>query len=64
MRAVILQTVEVLVALAADFAAVGLLLLHANGAWIGDRSDGVDDGECAVVVLLKLLVLMAVLRYS
>ena len=61
MLAVVLETVQVLVAFAADLAAVGLLLLHADSPRVGNRGCRVNDGKGAVGVLLELLVLMAVL---
>jgi hypothetical protein len=61
MRSVVFQTVQVLVALAAHFAAIRLLLLHADGSGIRDRSQRVDNRESAVFVLLQLLVLVTVL---
>jgi len=61
MLAVVFQPVEVLVPLAARFAAVRLLLFHAHGSGIGDGGRGVDDRKGAVRVLFELLVLMAVL---
>lgn len=61
MLAVVLQTIEVLVALETRIAAVWLLLFHADGAGVWDRCGGVDNGEGAVRVLLELLVLVTVL---
>jgi len=61
MRSMILQTVKVLVALATDFAAIGLLLLHADSARVWNGRQRVDDRKATVVILLELLVLMAVL---
>ena len=58
----ILQAVEILVSFSADIAAIGFLLFHADGAWVGDGGDGVDDGEGAVFVFLEFLVLVAVLE--
>ena len=58
---VVFESVQVLVTFPADFASVGLLLLHADGSGVGNRCEGVDDGEGAVVVLLELLVLVTVL---
>ena len=60
--AVVLETVQVLVSLAADLAAVGLLFLHADCAGVRDRSRRVDDREGAVRILLELLVLMTMLE--
>jgi hypothetical protein len=57
----VFQAVEVLVAFSADIAAVGLLFFHAYCAWVGDRGNGVDDGEGAVFVFLEFLVLVAML---
>lgn len=50
--AYVFETVEVLVALATDLALEGLLLLHAESSGIRGRGLGVDDGECAVAVLV------------
>lgn len=58
---VVLETVEVLISLAAHLASIWLLLLHPDGTGIGYRGEGVDDGECSVLVLLELLVLVTVL---
>jgi hypothetical protein len=60
--AVVLEAVEILVPLAAHLAAVWLFLLHAHGARVRYRCEGVDDRKCAVLVLLQLLVLVTVLR--
>ena len=62
MLAVVLETVQVLVAFAADLAAVGLLLLHTNSARVGNGCGGIYDREGAVGILLKLLVLMTMLE--
>lgn len=61
MLAMILQAIQVLVSLPADFTPVRLLLLHANSTGIRNTSCRVDNGESAVGVLFQLLVLMAVL---
>lgn len=61
MSTVVLEPVEVLVALATHLASVRLLLLHADSAGVWYRGKRVDDGESAVLVLLQLLVLVAVL---
>jgi len=61
---VVLESVEVLVALAANFATIRLLLFHSNRAWIGNGCGWVNDGERAVRVLFQLLVLVAVLEYT
>jgi hypothetical protein len=54
--AVVLEAVQVLVALSAVLAAVGLLLLHTQCTGIGGRSLGVNDGEGSVGVVVELLV--------
>lgn len=58
---VVFEAVEVLVALAADIAAVGFVLFHAEGSWVRVKSLGIDDGESAVVVCGELLGVVAVL---
>lgn len=58
---VVLETVEVLVALAARVAAVGFVLFHAQGARVRGESFGIDDGEGAVFVGGELLCVVAVL---
>lgn len=62
MLAVVFETVQVLVAFAADLTAVRLLLLHTNGTGIGNGCGGVYNGECTIGVLLELLILMTVLE--
>lgn len=57
----ILQAVQILVALPANLASVRLLLLHTHRARVRNTRRRVDDGECAVGVLLELLVLVTVL---
>ena len=59
--AVVLETIQVLVALAANLATVRLLLLHADGAGIWNGCRRVDDGEGTIGILLELLILVAVL---
>lgn len=61
MRTVVFQPVQVLVAFSANFAPVGLLLLHANGSGVWDRSQRIDNGESTVFILFELLILVAVL---
>lgn len=61
MLSVVLEAVQVLVALPAHLAAIWLLFLHADGARVGDRRRRVDDRESAVGVLLQLLILVTVL---
>ena len=63
MRFVVFEAVEVLVALAADVAAVGFFLFHAEGARVRGGGFGVDDGEGAVGVFVQLLVVVAVLLW-
>lgn len=57
----VFEAVEVLVALVAVFALVRLLLLHAHFPWEWLRCLRVDNGECAVSVLVQLLSLVTVL---
>lgn len=57
----VFEAVEVFVALAADVAAVGFVLFHAEGSGVRVEGLGVDDGESAVVVCGKLLGVVAVL---
>ena len=58
---VVLQTIEVLVPLAARLAFVWLLLFHPHRAGIWRRCFWVDDGEGAVRIVVKALVIMAML---
>lgn len=53
--------VEILVSLATGFAAIRLLLLHADCAWVWYTRSRVDNRESAIDVLLQLLILVAVL---
>lgn len=62
MLTVVFQSVQVLVTLATDLAAVWLLFLHTDGTWIWNRGGRVNDRKGTVRVLLKLLVLVTVLR--
>ena len=64
MGAMILQSVEVLVALAARLALVGLIFLHAERAGVGGAGRRVNDRVGAVDVFLELLRLMTILLYS
>lgn len=57
----VLQAVEILVALAADLTSIWLFLLHANSTGIWYRSKRVHNGERSILVLFKLLILMTVL---
>jgi hypothetical protein len=59
---VVLQAVQVLVALPAVFASVRLLLLHAHSAWIGGGSFWVKNRESSISVVMELLVSMSVLK--
>jgi len=61
MGAVVLETVEVLVSLAANLTAVWLLFLHADSSRVGNGCERVDNRKGTVVVLLELLVLVTVL---
>lgn len=56
----VFETVEVLVSLAACFAIEWLLLLHAESPRIWRTGFGINDGECAVAVLVQLLRLVTV----
>lgn len=58
---VVLEPVQVLVALPADLTAIRLFLLHTNGSRIRDRRQRIDYGKGAIVVFLELLVLVTVL---
>jgi hypothetical protein len=58
---VVLETIQILVPLAAHLASVRLLLLHANCAGVGNGGQWVDYRESTVLVLLELLILVAVL---
>ena len=58
----IFETVEILVALAAHFAAVRLLFLHSQSAGIRRRGLGVDDRKGAVGIVVQLLVVVTVLE--
>lgn len=61
MLAVVFETVQVLVTLAAHLAAIWLLFLHANRTWVWDAGSGVHNAESAIGVLLELLVLVTML---
>jgi hypothetical protein len=56
----VFKTIQVLISFAAGFAAKGLLLLHAQGAWIRSTRLRVNDGKGTIAVLVQLLGLMAV----
>ena len=58
---VVLEPVKVLVTLAANLTAIGLLLLHSDSSRVGDGCQRIDYREGAVVIFLELLVLVAVL---
>ena len=60
----VLQTVKVLVTLTTDFAAVRLLLLHAEGTRIRGRRFRVNNREGTVGVVMQLLIVVAVLGDS
>lgn len=51
-RSVVLEPIQVLVALPTDLTAVGLLLFHSHGAGIRDRSQGIHNRKGAILVLL------------
>ncbi len=57
----ILQPVQVLVALAAAITTVRFLFLHAQGAWIWRGRFRIQDGEGTVGVIVQLVVRMAML---
>lgn len=61
MVAMILEAIEILVAFTADIAAVGLFLLHADGAGVRGVGLGIHNGKRAVTVFAKLLTGVAVL---
>lgn len=61
MISVILQAVEVLVALATDITSIGFLLFHALGSRIWNRGDRIYNGERPISVVFELLSGMAVL---
>ena len=58
----VFQAVQVLVSLPADLTLVRLLLLHTHRAGIWGRSLRVDNRKCAIRVIVKSLVIVAVLR--
>lgn len=58
-HAYIFKTVQILVTLATSFAVEGLLLLHTECAGVGSACLGIDNGKCAVTILVQLLCLVA-----
>jgi hypothetical protein len=52
----VLQTVQILISLAAVFATIWFLLLHAKRTWVWCRRLGIDDRDCSIWVLLQLLI--------
>lgn len=58
--AMILQTIQVLVALTTHLAPIGLVLLHARAVKVRRVGLRVDDGKRAVVILLEFLILVPV----
>jgi hypothetical protein len=58
---VVLEAVQVLVPLAANFAAIWFLLLHAKGTRVRSRCFWVNDRECAISIIMQLLVIVAML---
>lgn len=59
MASVVLETIQVLVALATDLTTVRLILFHAGSVKVRSVGFRVDDGKRSVVVLLECLVLVA-----
>lgn len=59
---VVLQAVQILVSLLADFAFVWLLLLHTHGAWVWCRCLRIDNRESAVCIIVEPLVVVAMLE--
>jgi len=59
--AMVFESVEILVALATHLAAIRLLLLHADGARVGNASSRIYYREGTIRVLLELLILMTML---
>lgn len=64
MRFMVLEAVEIFVAFAADVAFVWLFLFHALSTWVWFESDGVDDSESSIDILLKSLSHMTVLWHK
>jgi hypothetical protein len=62
MRLVILETIQVLVPLAADIALVGLLFLHTQCSRVCLESIGIDNGKSAVGVFVEFLGVVTVLE--
>lgn len=58
----ILEAVEVLVPLAAEFASIRFMFFHTKGAWVGVQRFRVNDRESAIFVRGKLLRVMAMLQ--
>lgn len=58
---VVFEAVEILVALAAGFAAVGLVLFHTEGAGVWVKGFGIDDRKGAVFICVELLRVVAML---
>ena len=61
---VVFETIQVLVAFTTYFAAIWLLLFHADGSGVGYRGQRINNGECSILVLFQLLILMTVLHTS
>lgn len=59
---VVLESVEILVALATCVASVRFVLLHPQGSWVNMMSIRVDDGERAIVIGVQLLRIMTMLQ--
>jgi hypothetical protein len=59
---VVFETVKVLVSLLAHVALVRLLLLHALSARIRSLGVWIDDGICAVCIVMQSLVIVTMLE--
>lgn len=62
MRFMILQTIQVLVPLLANFALVRLLLLHAHSPRVWRRGLWVNNGKGPIGIIVKALVVVAMLE--
>lgn len=61
-RSMIFKAIQVLVSLAAIFASVRFLFLHAYGTRIGSGGFGVKNRERPIGIVVKLLVGVAMLK--
>ena len=59
---VVFEAVEILVALAAGFAAVGFMLFHTESAGVWVKGFGIDDRKGAVFICVELLCIVAMLK--